>query len=136
MPNSFELDGRGPSDRQLFGVGIAVVVVAQLQMGASWRIGVDPDERTELIRDGLYRWSRNPIYAGMVAFCAGIALMLTEPWSAAATVLMLVGVEVQVRVVEEPYLRSVHGAAFEAWAAGTGRFVPAFRKLRTTSRTA
>lgn len=30
MPNSFELDGRGPSDRQLFGIGIAVVVVAAL----------------------------------------------------------------------------------------------------------
>ncbi|MGZ6779119.1 MAG: MlaD family protein, partial [Mycobacterium sp.] len=30
MPNSFELDGRGPSDRQLFGIGIAVVVVSAL----------------------------------------------------------------------------------------------------------
>ncbi|QNI07894.1 MCE family protein [Mycobacterium kubicae] len=28
MPNSFELDGRGPSDRQLLGCGVAVVVVA------------------------------------------------------------------------------------------------------------
>ncbi|EUA39901.1 mce related family protein [Mycobacterium avium subsp. avium 2285 (R)] len=30
MPNSFELDGRGPSDRQLFGIGIAVLVVSAL----------------------------------------------------------------------------------------------------------
>jgi len=30
MPNSFELDGRGPSDRQLLGIGTAVVVVAAL----------------------------------------------------------------------------------------------------------
>ncbi len=30
MPNSFELDGRGPSDRQLFGIGIAVVLVSAL----------------------------------------------------------------------------------------------------------
>uniref|UniRef100_UPI002627DB77 MlaD family protein n=1 Tax=Mycobacterium sp. TaxID=1785 RepID=UPI002627DB77 len=30
MPNSLELDGRGPSDRQLFGIGIAVVVVSAL----------------------------------------------------------------------------------------------------------
>ncbi|MGV0696293.1 MCE family protein [Mycobacterium paraintracellulare] len=30
MPNSLELDGRGPSERQLFGVGIAVVVVSAL----------------------------------------------------------------------------------------------------------
>jgi ABC-type transporter Mla subunit MlaD len=30
MPNSFELDGRGPSDRQLLGCGVAVLVVASL----------------------------------------------------------------------------------------------------------
>lgn len=30
MPNSFELDGRGPSDRQLLGCGAAVLVVAAL----------------------------------------------------------------------------------------------------------
>lgn len=30
MPNSFELDGRGPSDRQLLGFGLAVVVVAAM----------------------------------------------------------------------------------------------------------
>ena len=30
MPNSFELDGRGPSDRPLFGIGIAVLVVSAL----------------------------------------------------------------------------------------------------------
>lgn len=33
MPNSFELDGRGPSDRQLLGCGIAVLVVAALVTG-------------------------------------------------------------------------------------------------------
>ncbi|HEV7360070.1 MAG TPA: mammalian cell entry protein, partial [Mycobacterium sp.] len=30
MPNSFELDGRGPSDRQLLATGAVVVVVAAL----------------------------------------------------------------------------------------------------------
>jgi len=30
VPNSFELDGRGPSDRQLLGCGVAVLVVASL----------------------------------------------------------------------------------------------------------
>jgi virulence factor Mce-like protein len=34
MPNSFELDGRGPSDRQLLGCGVAVLVVASLVTAA------------------------------------------------------------------------------------------------------
>ena len=33
-PNSFELDGRGPSDRQLLGIGMAVVVVSALLTAA------------------------------------------------------------------------------------------------------
>lgn len=108
----------------LSGGGIVFVVVAQLQMGASWRIGVDPAERTPLITSGIYRRIRNPIYTGMVAFALGQALVVPGPWSVAAVVLMLVGVEIQVRAVEEPYLRDVHGADFESWTHESGRFLP------------
>src|SRR5262245_2501575 len=52
-------------------LGISVTVVAQWNMGRSWRIGVDPGERTELVRTGLYRQVRNPIYSGMALFAAG-----------------------------------------------------------------
>ena len=103
---------------------IALVLVAQLQMGASWRIGVDPDERTALVTAGLYRWIRNPIYTGMVLFTAGQFLMLPSAWSVAALVAMAAGVEVQVRAVEEPYLRGVHGTAYASWESTAGRFVP------------
>lgn len=43
---------------------------------------------------------------------------------AAALVALVAAVQLQVRVVEEPYLRTVHGAAYETYAARTGRFVP------------
>jgi protein-S-isoprenylcysteine O-methyltransferase Ste14 len=44
--------------------------------------------------------------------------------SALALVALVAGVQMQVRAVEEPYLRAVHGAAYDAYAARTGRFVP------------
>ena len=122
---------RPPAAPVVFGVGaivallsVAYVAVAQLQMGASWRIGVDPAERTALITAGLYAQVRNPIYTGMVAFALGQALMLPGVWSAIAVVAMAVGVELQVRAVEEPYLRDVHDADFERWAQRSGRFLP------------
>ena len=109
---------------------IALVAIAQLQMGASWRIGVDPDERTSLVQTGLYRSVRNPIYTGMVAFAIGHPLMAPSPlgWIAAAA--MLAGVELQVRGVEEPYLETVHGDAFQRWSATSGRFVPLIGRAR------
>ena len=115
------------------GVGVCVgaivlVFVAQLQMGASWRIGVDPGERTALVTDGVYRRVRNPIYTGMVAFAVGQAFVVPSAWSAAAVAALLVGVELQVRVVEEPYLVRVHGHGFTRWCATSGRFLPIARR--------
>jgi protein-S-isoprenylcysteine O-methyltransferase Ste14 len=105
-------------------LGIVVVLVAQLQMGTSWRIGVDPGERTPLVVAGLYARIRNPIYTGMVLFALGQALLLPNPWTVVALVAMVVGVEIQVRAVEEPFLAITHGPAFTQWAAQAGRFVP------------
>jgi protein-S-isoprenylcysteine O-methyltransferase Ste14 len=103
---------------------IGLVFVAQLQMGASWRIGVDPEERTALVTAGVYRQVRNPIYTGMVAFAVGQVLVVPSMWSLVAVAVLVVGVELQVRVVEEPYLARVHGTAFAGWCATSGRFLP------------
>lgn len=111
-------------------VGISLAVAAQWNMGAAWRIGVDPAERTELVRDGLYRHVRNPIYSGMVLFVFGQALVTPDPWAWAAIVALFIGVELQVRAVEEPYLRATHGAPFLDWASRTGRFAPYVGRVR------
>jgi protein-S-isoprenylcysteine O-methyltransferase Ste14 len=104
--------------------GIGLVAVAQFGMGSSWRIGLDPSEQTALVTDGVYRSVRNPIYTGIGLFFVGQALLVPGMWSAAAFVVGMVGIEVQVRLVEEPYLLAFHGASYREWVAATGRFVP------------
>ncbi|MET9817325.1 MULTISPECIES: hypothetical protein [unclassified Streptomyces] len=42
----------------------------------------------------------------------------------ASLLALIVAVELQVRVVEEPYLRTVHGPAYLEYRARAGRFVP------------
>jgi hypothetical protein len=44
----------------------------------------------------------------------------------------LIGIEIQVRLVEEPYLHGVHGAAYTDYASGVGRFLPGIGRLRAT----
>lgn len=103
---------------------------AQLDLGASWRIGVDEDERTELMTGGSFAAVRNPIFTAVAAFALGTALgvpgLLT--WLGAAAV--IAGIEVQVRAVEEPYLARVHGHAYADYAARVGRFVPGVGTVR------
>lgn len=105
-----------------FGLGFAVTVHAQLAMGRSWRIGVQAGERTELRTDGPFGWCRNPVFSGMLATTAGLALWV--PWLLAPWALMLLSLELQVRVVEEPHLRTTHGETYRDYARRTGRFVP------------
>ncbi|MFE3545790.1 methyltransferase family protein [Nocardia sp. NPDC059177] len=104
--------------------GIAATLFAQNQMGESWRIGVDPAETTTLVRTGVFGLVRNPIFTAMLVFGAGIALIVPNPVALIAFVLLAVTIELQVRVVEEPYLARVHGRAYADYRATTGRFVP------------
>ncbi|MYD46543.1 MAG: isoprenylcysteine carboxylmethyltransferase family protein [Gammaproteobacteria bacterium] len=46
--------------------GTTLTMDSQYQMGQSWRIGVDENEKTELVTHGMFSCSRNPIYFGML----------------------------------------------------------------------
>jgi protein-S-isoprenylcysteine O-methyltransferase Ste14 len=106
-------------------IGIVATVYAQLDMGDSWRIGVDPAETTTLVRSGVFGWVRNPIFTAMMMFGFGIALVTPNLVAIAGFVLLVTTIEHQVRVVEEPYLLTVHGDAYRGYLANVGRFVPA-----------
>lgn len=108
----------------LAAAGIVATFLAQLAMGDSWRIGVESEERTELVTDGLFGLVRNPIYSAMVPTVLGLALMVPSPLALIAFVALVLALELQVRVVEEPYLFRAHGSAYVQYAARVGRFVP------------
>jgi protein-S-isoprenylcysteine O-methyltransferase Ste14 len=110
-------------------VWFAATLVAQTGMGASWRIGVDPAERTALVTGGVFAHVRNPIFTAMVAAQAGVVLMAPTWVSAAALTALAAAVQLQVRTAEEPYLLATHGDAYAAYAARTGRFLPGIGRL-------
>ena len=58
-----------------------------------------------------------------------MALMVPNVIALLGVVLLTVALELQVRVVEEPYLLRVHEQAYAAYAARTGRFVPGVGRL-------
>lgn len=108
-------------------LGIAATAAAQTQMGASWRIGVDPAERTGLVTTGIFAKVRNPIFTAMLITAVGFTLMVGNVVAVLGLAALIAALEVQVRAVEEPYLRSTHGPDFDAYVARTGRFIPQAR---------
>ncbi|MEB3031146.1 methyltransferase family protein [[Mycobacterium] nativiensis] len=104
--------------------GIAATLYSQRDMGESWRIGVDAGETTALVRHGVFARVRNPIFTAMLAFAAGITLMTPNPLALAAFGVLLATIELQVRVVEEPYLARIHGETYRRYRRAVGRFLP------------
>ena len=113
----------------LFGLGLAATLYAQLKMGESWRVGVDESERTALVTDGPFALVRNPIFAAMIPTSLGLALMVPNVVAWAGFAALVLALEIQVRLVEEPYLRRVHGQAYARYAASTGRFAPGVGRM-------
>ncbi|WP_054044789.1 isoprenylcysteine carboxylmethyltransferase family protein [Alloactinosynnema sp. L-07] len=110
--------------------GILATFGAQLALGASWRIGVDQTEHTALVTSGPFRLVRNPVFAAAAIVFLGLALMVPNPMAIAGLAVVLLGIEIQVRLVEEPFLCSVHGATYTDYASRVGRFLPGLGRLR------
>jgi protein-S-isoprenylcysteine O-methyltransferase Ste14 len=117
-------------------IGVSLTSWAQIVMGRSWRIGVDRDEATELVTHGPFRYVRNPIYSAMMLFVVAMGLLLPSPVLLVVIIAAVACAELQVRVIEEPFLVAQQGAPYETWAGSTGRFVPGIGRAlsHSTSR--
>jgi protein-S-isoprenylcysteine O-methyltransferase Ste14 len=117
----------------LFFAGLAGTLLAQLSMGASWRIGVDEAESTELVTGGPFALMRNSIFSAMVLAFLGLALLVPNAAALAAFLVLVTALELQVRLVEELYLMRTHGERYLLYASRVGRFVPGVGKLKAHS---
>ncbi len=108
--------------------GIGLIVEAQLDLGASWRVGFDEGARPGLVTKGLYRFSRNPIYVALFVGLAGFVILLPTWLSLTVLVASVAGIRNQVRE-EERFLLRMYGEAFMAYARRVGRFLPGLGTL-------
>lgn len=106
----------------LLALSIIWVVAAQAQMGASWRIGIGAGSHPPLVTTGIFALSRNPIFLGMRVSLLGLFLVLPNAFTLAILLLGEVLMQVQVRL-EESYLLTSHGTAYEAYRKSVRRWV-------------
>ena len=73
---------------------------------------------------GVFGSVRNPIFTAMLIATAGLVLLVPNVVSVAALVVLVGALEVQVRLVEEPYMRATHGPVYATYLSTVGRFLP------------
>jgi protein-S-isoprenylcysteine O-methyltransferase Ste14 len=103
-------------------VSLAWIVVAQFQMDASWRMGIDPRSNAPLVRSGLFALSRNPIFLAMRLGLIGLFLVLPNAVTLAIALLGDALMQVQVRL-EEKHLGSAFGNAYDDYRQRVPRWL-------------
>ena len=111
----------------LLASGIALLVTAQLELGASWRIGIDDAARPGLVTSGLYAHTRNPIFLALLLIVAGYMLLIPTFLSAMLLAGAYIGTRLQIHA-EESYLLRAYGDEYRTYASRVGRLVPGIGK--------
>ena len=103
-------------------LSLAWTVLAQAQMGESWRIGIDQEHRTPLVRRGVFRFSRNPIFLGMMLTLLGLFLVIPNALTLLTFVMGVVLIQIQVRL-EEEFLSRTHGEEYAEYKLHVRRWL-------------
>lgn len=97
-------------------------ITAQIQMGNSWRIGIDEEKKTELVSTGVFRFSRNPIFLGMIITLLGLFLAFPNAFTLVILIVGFVLIQIQVRL-EEEFLTKTHGEEYPKYQIQTRRWL-------------
>ena len=93
------------------------------------RIGTLPtpahlDPPKKLIIEGLYRYSRNPIYIGALIVVAGHFIWFGSSLTLIYDVLFFIAFQILILFIEEPILVNTFGAEYQEYANQVPRWVP------------
>ena len=81
------------------------------------------DPPKHLVRVGCYRFTRNPMYVGIVFLLVGWSLLAGSRWLGIYTAILGLGFHLRVVLYEEPTLLKKFGPEFERYAATVPRWL-------------
>jgi len=76
-----------------------------------------------LVTTGIYGWSRNPIYLGMLFFLVGVGIVVRSPWILLLAVPLAITFRYGVIAREEVYLERRFGDAYRDYKAHVRRWL-------------
>ncbi len=105
--------------------GILIIVWCSMDFirkGRGTPAHVDPPK--ELVIKGLYRYTRNPIYAGALLVQIGFILWFGSRFVILYFLLFFLAFHILVVFIEEPVLKNTFGAAYDEYCKRVPRWIP------------
>lgn len=117
LPTAFRIAGivLGLGGDLIFGIAVWT-------MKDSWRAGIAENDKTEMIQDGIYKYSRNPAFLGFDMVYIGIAIVYCNLLLIIFTVFAIVMLHIQIKQ-EEAYLPTVFGDEYICYCRQVSRYL-------------
>lgn len=103
-------------------LGDIVFVISVWTMKDSWRAGVSPTDKTELVTTGIYQISRNPAFLGFDLVYIGVCLMFFNWLLFLVSVFAMIMFHLQIVNVEEEFLLDFFGEEYISYKKNVNRY--------------
>ena len=102
-------------------IAVLFFALATITMKNSWRVGI-PEEKTDLITNGIYCWSRNPAFVGFDLLYLSMCLIFFNIPLVLVSILAAVMLHLQI-LQEEEYMQRMFGEEYEQYKKQTLRYL-------------
>ena len=100
----------------------AILIIAQLALGNSWRLGIDRIHPGRLVTGDIYSYSRHPIYLFFDLYFFSVFLLSANLVFLMFTVVIALILHLQA-LAEEKFLISIHGTAYRDYISRVGMYI-------------
>ena len=104
-------------------MGILIVTFAKVQFSKAKQPSAPGKPTTELVQHGIFHYSRNPLYLGLIIFLVGLSIEFNIAWWVILTGPVVALVQWALIVPEERYLTERFGDEYFVYASRVRRWI-------------
>lgn len=104
------------------GIGDIFFLISVTYMKDSWRAGIPEKDKTKLVTDGIYKFSRNPAFVGFDFMYIGILLMFFNIGTLLFSLFSIVMLHLQI-LQEEKYMAKTFGEEYLKYKKKVFRYI-------------
>lgn len=103
-------------------IALIWTIIAQENMKDAWRMGIDTATKTELVTNGLFAYTRNPVFTGLILSFCGLFLVTPNTLTLIIFLLEFILIQIQIRL-EEAHLEKLHKETYLVYKKNTKRLI-------------